>query len=183
MDEDLIALGADDVQRADHAAQDAVLVADALPGEAGDAVSRLMPFDDGIEVLVPGAVVAEGGVLGPLDDVLNDRGDGGEVHVRHPHRDGVEALPGGSRGAEGHAGIQGVDCHGVFAVAVDDGGKIVLHGVFPSFSKNMVPVENSVPALLYQVFGGMQGFSAAAEGSAPRTSAGQRHIPASAGAE
>ena len=62
------------------------------------------------------------------NDLLLDGGHYREVHVRHPHGDGVKALLGG-RG--GKAGAQAVHGDGVFAVAFENGRKIVFHDNSP----------------------------------------------------
>ena len=50
--QDLVARAGERAEGGDHAAEHAVLVADVLRLEAGDAVARLVPADDGLEVLV-----------------------------------------------------------------------------------------------------------------------------------
>lgn len=92
VDQHFVAPGADAVQRTDDAAQHTVLVADVLRLQAGDAVAGLVPADDAVKVLRRGLKIAEGRVLGALDDGFLNGGHGGEVHVRHPHRDSIEAF-------------------------------------------------------------------------------------------
>ena len=124
----LVAPGADAVQGADHAAQHAVLIADVLLFQSGHAVAPGLPLDDGVVVLVAGVKVAECRVLDAGNDLLLDGGHHREVHVRHPHGDGVKALLGG-RG--GKAGAQAVHGDGIFAVAFENGRKIVFHDNSP----------------------------------------------------
>ena len=126
MDQHLVAPGADHVQRRDNAPQDAVLIADVLLMKARNAVAGLLPADDALEILLPRGEVAKAGVLRPLDDGLLHRGHHGEVHVRHPHGDGVKAFPGGVRGKARH-GPQGVHGQGILPPPVNDGGKVVGH--------------------------------------------------------
>ena len=121
----LVAPGADAVQRADHAAQHAVLVADVLCLQPGDAVALCLPLDDGVIILFGGRIVAEGRVLHPGDHFLLHGGHRGKVHVGHPHGDGVKALFGG-RGRKAVA--QPVHRQCVLAVAVQQRCKIVFHG-------------------------------------------------------
>ena len=107
VDENLVALGANRAQGAEHPAQDAVFIADALLRQAGNAIAVRLPVDNGVKVLRRGLEVAVGGVLGAGDNGLRDRGYGREVHVRHPHGDEVEAILGLGGGEAGH-GAQGV---------------------------------------------------------------------------
>ena len=124
----LIAPGADAVQRADDAAQNAVLVADGLGGQAGDAVAHRLPADDGVIIFGRRVEVAEGRVLHPLDDGLLDGGQTDEVHVRHPHGDGVEPGP-GRIGRKALA--QSVYGDGIPAMTVGQGGEIIFHAALP----------------------------------------------------
>lgn len=91
VDQDLVAAGADAVQRTDDAAQHTILVADVFRLQAGDAVALLMPPDDAVEIRIRGLKIAEGRVFCTLNDGFLDGGHGGEVHVGHPHRDSVKA--------------------------------------------------------------------------------------------
>ena len=130
VDEHLVAPGAEGVQRRDHAAQDAVFVADVLRLKPLNAVSGFVPADDGVKIFRRGLEIAEGGVLGTLDHGLDNGGDNGEIHVRHPHGDGLEAGQ-GRIGAE--AGLaHHVHGDGILAPAIHDGGKIVFHRVLLS---------------------------------------------------
>ena len=141
VDQDLVALGADAVQGADHAAQHAVLVADALLGQALHAVALCLPPDDGIEVFIGGVEVAKRGVVGALDDGFLDGGHGGEVHIGHPHGDGIKALLGGGGGK---AGAKAIHCNGILAVAVHDGSEIVFHSGAPSLKIFIWPHFNTL---------------------------------------
>ena len=130
----VVTLGAEHVQGADHAAQNAVFIADVLPLQAGDPVAGLVPLDNGVEVLLGGLEIAEGRMLGPLDDGLGDGRAGREVHVGHPHRDGVQAILDlyvrqglHNEVARGVRLGDHVDGDGVLAMAVHDRGEIVLH--------------------------------------------------------
>ena len=115
-------------QRRDNAAQNTVLVADCFFGQTGHTVADRLPLYDRIVILVRCLKVAEGRVLGSLDDGFRDGGHGGKVHVRDPHGDDVKAVLGQVRGK---AGAETVNSDGVLAVAIHDGCKIVLHS--PSF--------------------------------------------------
>ena len=130
VDQDLVAAGADAVQRTDDAAQHTVLVADVFRLQAGDAVALLMPPDDAVEIRIRGLKIAEGRVFCTLNDGFLDGGHGGEVHVGHPHRDSVKARLRGSRGEA--VALQAVHCDGVSTAAVQDGSKIVFHKCAPS---------------------------------------------------
>ena len=97
--EDRIARRAEGFHRGDDAAQDPVLIADVLLREPTDAVPRLLPVDDRLVVLRPGLEVAEGRMLEALRYRIGDAGGGIEVHVCHPHRNGIEPLLRGARSA------------------------------------------------------------------------------------
>ena len=86
----------------DNTAQNAVFVADALFGQAFDIVAGLVPLDDGVEVFIGGLEVAVGRVLCTLDDGFRDGGDGGKVHVSHPHGNGIIAFLGQVGSEAGH---------------------------------------------------------------------------------
>ena len=123
--QDIVSAGAENVQRADNAAQHAVFIADALLCQAGDAVARFVPADDGSKIFLRGRKIAVGRMPGAGDDGLGNGGHSGEVHIRHPHGNGVEAL---LRSAGCEAGrAQCIHGDGVFAAAVHDTGKIVFH--------------------------------------------------------
>ena len=107
-------------------AQNAVFVADGVCGQAGDAVALLVPAADGVEVLLPGGEVAVGRMGGPADDGLGDGGAGGEVHVGHPHGDGVKAVFGR---AGGRTAAKTVHRQSVHPPAVQNRSKIVSHTV------------------------------------------------------
>lgn len=122
--EDVVAFGAEDVQGADNAAEDAVLIADGFRRQALDAVARALPVDDGVKVRVARHEVAKDRMLDTADDRFLDRRHGGEVHIGHPHRDGVKAF---LRRAREARLAQGIDRQRILAAAVHDGGKIVGH--------------------------------------------------------
>ena len=127
MQQHVVPFGAQHVQGRDHAAQHAVFIADALFCQAGDAVALLLPADDGVVVVVAGGEVAKEGVVHPLLDGLCNGGHRGEVHVRHPHGDHVEALLGGLGAVAPFC--QAIHRDGVPPVPVDNAGKIVFHSV------------------------------------------------------
>ena len=106
-------------QRRHDTAQHAVFVADMLRRQALDAITAALPFDDAVEVLGTRIEVTKHGVLGALNDVLLDCRNRGEVHVRHPHGNAVEALVGCVRSHTGDLTPR-VNGDGVHAVAVDD---------------------------------------------------------------
>ena len=117
-------------QRRHDAAQHAVFVADMLRRQTLNAVATALPFEDAVEVLGARIKVAKHRVLGTLNDVFLDRGDGGKVHVGHPHGDAVEALV---RHVRSHTGdlAPGVNGDGIHTVAVDKRGKVVFHAELP----------------------------------------------------
>ena len=124
MEEYLVTPGTDTVQGADDAAQNPVFIADVLFGKALNAVAGALPADDGIVVFLCGVEVAEGRVLGPGDNGLLNGGAGGEIHVRDPHGDHVEARLGCPR-CTGAADT--VYSDGILPTAVHKGGKIIMH--------------------------------------------------------
>ena len=105
-------------QRRHDTAQHAVFVTDMLRRQALDAITAALPFDDAVEVLGTRIEVTKHGVLGALNDVLLDRGHRGEVHVRHPHGNAVEALVGCVRSHTGDLTPR-VNGDRVHAMAVD----------------------------------------------------------------
>ena len=94
VEENLVSPGADGPQGAENTAQNAVFIADALPGQTGDAVAVLLPADNGFVVFAGWLEVAVGRVLSPGNDGPGDGGEGGEIHIRHPHGDEIKALLG-----------------------------------------------------------------------------------------
>ena len=86
----------------DHTAQNAVLIADALFGQSLDIVAGLVPLDDGVEVFIGGLEITVGGMLCTFDDGFWDGGHGGEVHVCHPHGNGIITFLGQVGGEAGH---------------------------------------------------------------------------------
>ena len=143
VDKHLAAPGADAVQRADDAAQHAVFVADVLGFQPGHAVAGILPVENRIIIRFGRVEIAVCRVLCPCDDGLRDGRHGGEVHIRHPHGDRVEALLGG-RGCK--AGAQTVHRDRILAAAVHQGGKIVFHGSSSCFSlqKRLPPKRKPV---------------------------------------
>ena len=129
MEQHLVTPGAEHIQCGDHAAQNAVLVANVLFGQTGNAVMYLLPADDGIEIRVGGGEVTEGRMLGTLHHFLLNGGHHGEIHVGNPHGDDVEALSGSGIRPAGSA--HSVDGDGVLPTSVQDGCKIVFHGDSP----------------------------------------------------
>ena len=93
----VVALPQEDVQSGDNAAQNAVLIADVL-GLQINAVTGLLPVDDGVEVLLGLIEVAVVGLLGTLNDSGGNALIGGDVHVGDPHGDLGEALLNGGAG-------------------------------------------------------------------------------------
>ena len=88
----IVALGAEDIHGGYHAAQDGVGVADVLMSHALHAVAVFVPIHNAVQIFLPRHEVTVGGVLGALNDGLGDGGRGGEIHVGHPHGNGVKAL-------------------------------------------------------------------------------------------
>ena len=131
VEQDVVSLGAKGAQSGEDTAQHAVLVADVLSLQPNNAVAGGLPAYDGVEILLAGVEVAEAGVMDALGHGSRHRGGGGEIHVGHPHGDGVEALTGLTGGP---ALAQGIHGQGVLADAVQYGGKVVFHGEIPLFS-------------------------------------------------
>ena len=100
MDQDLVSLGAEDIGHGHHAAQDSVDIADVLRLQSLYPVAAALPGNDAVKVFLPGAEIAEQGVLQPLGHALHHRRHRGKIHVRHPHGDQVEALTGGMPGPQ-----------------------------------------------------------------------------------
>ena len=140
VDQHLVAPGADAVQCADDAAQHTVLVTDGLGGQTRDVVASLLPADDGAVVFGRRVKITESRVLDPLDDGLLDGGQADKVHVCHPHGDGIEA---GLRCVGRKAFAQPVHGDGVPAMAVGQGGEIVLHGSSSCGCKKGFPQRES----------------------------------------
>ena len=117
-------------QRRHNTAQHAVFVTDMFRAQTLDAIAAALPFDDAVRVLGTRIKVAKHGVLGTLNDVFLDRGHRGEVHVRHPHGNAIEALVGC---VWSHAGdlTPRINGDGVHAVAVDKRSKVVFHPGLP----------------------------------------------------
>ena len=113
-------------ERGDHAAEHAVLVADVTWLEVAHALAVAMPVDDGLVVGIARAEVTEGGVCEALLDGARDGGRHGEVHVRDPHGDGVEALV--RRGIPRARRANGVERERVMPGTVEDGREVVGHG-------------------------------------------------------
>ena len=105
-------------------AQHPVFVADMLRLQSFYAVTAGLPIDDGGKILLPGVEVPEGGMTDPLRHGLAHRGRRGEIHIRHPHGNGVKAFLGASRRP---AIPQAVHRQGVLPPSVYDGFKIVFH--------------------------------------------------------
>ena len=119
VEEHLVTPGADAVQGADNAAEDAVFIADVLFGKALNAVAGALPADDGIVVFRCWVKIAEGRVLCPGDNRLLNGGAGGEIHVRDPHGNHVEARLGGPGAPGPPTQIYG---NGILPVAVHERG-------------------------------------------------------------
>ena len=136
-------------QRRHDTAQHAVFVADVLGRQAFDAITAALPFDDAVEILGARVKVAKHGMLGALNDVLLDRGHRGEVHVRHPHGNAVEALVGCIRSHTWDLTPR-VNGDGVHAVAVDKRAKVVFHAELPCevdcFGRRYCPPARAVLA-------------------------------------
>ena len=124
VEKDLIARLHEGGQRGDDTTEDAVLIADALLGEALDAVARLVPLDDGVEVLIGRGEVTKRRVLSALDNRLGDGRHRGEVHVGNPHGDAVKAL---GRSIRSEAVAKTVDGDRVHAVTLHVTGEVILH--------------------------------------------------------
>ena len=140
-------------QRRYNAAQHTVFIANMLRRQALNAVTTALPLDNAIEVLGAWIKVAKHRVLSTLNDVLLDRGHRGKVHIRHPHRDAVEALIGHVWRHTGDL-APGVNGDGIHAVAVDKRGKVVFHAALPCkadwFGRRYCPPER---AALIRVLG------------------------------
>ena len=132
VEQHVVPFGAQNVQRGDHAAQHAVFVADVFRLQAGNAVVALLPADNGIVIFRRGVKIAEGRMLHPFDHGLLNGGNHGEIHIRHPHGDHVESLPGRGIGRTGRA--HGVNGDGVLSPAIQNGSKVVFHCVSPLYA-------------------------------------------------
>jgi len=139
VEQDVVTLRTEHIERRHHAAQHAVLVPYALLGQAENAVSGLVPPDDRVEVLLTWPEVPIGRVLRTLDDRLGDGRHGGEVHVGNPHGDGIEALPGLHREGTMLA-PRGLDRNGIHAPAINDAGEVIPHGTSHPFPDNSHPI-------------------------------------------
>ena len=126
----------------DNTAQNAVFVADALFGQTLDIVAGLMPLDDGVKVCISGLEVTVGGMLCTFDDGLGDGGHSGEVHVCHPHGNGIIAFLGQIGGEAGHR-AQTIDGGCILAMAVHDGSEIVLHSLKHPFCSGRIRMHLS----------------------------------------
>ena len=124
VEEHLVTPGADAVQGAVNAAENPVFIADVLFGKALNAVAGALPADDGIVVFRCWVKIAEGRVLCPGDNRLLNGGAGGEIHVRDPHGNHVEARLGCPRCTGAADTVYG---NGILPVAVHERGKVVLH--------------------------------------------------------
>ena len=133
MQEHRIARRCEGLERGDEAAEHAVLVSDMLRFEPGHAVAVALPGNDALEVLVPRIEITEVGFLHARGDGILDGGEHREVHIGHPHGDGVEPL---LRGLRGTGRAQTVDGHRVLPVALHDACEIVGHS--GSFARMMV---------------------------------------------
>ena len=129
VEQDVVPFGAEGAEGGEDTAQHAVLVADVLLFQTHYAVAGGLPTDDGVEILLAGVEVAEAGVADALRHGSCHGGSGGEIHIGHPHGDGIKALLGGT----GRPALsQGIHRQGILAAAVQNGGKIVFHGSFLS---------------------------------------------------
>ena len=117
-------------QRRHDTAQHAVFVTDMFRAQTLDAIAATLPFDDAVKILGARIEIAKHGVLGTLNDVFLDRGHRGEVHVRHPHGNAIEALVGCVWSHTGDL-APGVNGDGVHAVAVYKRAKVVFHAELP----------------------------------------------------
>ena len=124
----IVAPGAEHIQRADHAAQHTVFIADVLRPQAGYAVAGFLPADDAAVVFFRGGKVAVSGMGHTRLHGLHHSRNGGKIHIRHPHGDHIKALF-RAAGAEAAGGAYHVYRNGILAVAIHDGCKIVFHSI------------------------------------------------------
>ena len=115
MNQNLIALGTQNTQSADHTAQHAVFVADVLGFQTLCTVVIFLPFDNLCEVFLTGIEITEGRLLGSADHGLLDSGADREVHIGDPHGDHIKAFLGRGIGTTLLDQIHG---NGVFALPV-----------------------------------------------------------------
>lgn len=115
-------------QSRNHATQNAVFIADAVPGQQRrvGTVAPYMPADDGIVVLVGGFKVPESRVLRPPDDGFGHGGHRGKIHIGNPHGDGIKPGSGCCR-SKAAPFPQSIHRDGILAAAVHDRCEIVLH--------------------------------------------------------
>ena len=132
MEQHLVSLGAEHVEGADDPAQHAILIADALRGQALYAVLLLLPADDGLIIFLGRIEIAEGRMLGPFDHFLLHRGDRRKVHIRDPHGNDVKALLGRSRRGS-LAGTHRIQGDGVLSPSVHNRCEIIFSHDLASF--------------------------------------------------
>ena len=136
-DEDVVALGAVNVQRRHNAAQHAVFIANVLRKKTLHTVLCPLPVDDSLVIRIRRAEIAEERVPDSFGNGLRNGGDGCKVHVRDPHGKKRNAVLGRVRGEARH-GADPVDSQRVHSMAVINGRKIVMHNMphFCLFAEN-----------------------------------------------
>ena len=125
VEQHVVPFGAQNVQRGDHAAQYAVFVADVFRLQAGDAVARFVPADDGIIIFIGRTKIAKGRVLGALDNGLLDGRYRGKIHIRHPHW--IHLMPIIFQ-------FSGFPFKRICPASVNDFIKFIFHSRFPPFT-------------------------------------------------
>ena len=124
--QNVVTLGAENVQGAGDAAQNTVGIANVLALQTFHTVADIVPADDAVIVFLPGGEIAVGCVLRALDDGFGNGGAGGEIHIRDPHGNHIETIF-GTCGAESGGLTHSVHRDGIHAPAVHNGGEIVFH--------------------------------------------------------
>ena len=124
LDQHVVSPGAEHVQRGNHAAQHAVLIADVLLLQPGNPVMGALPADNGVKISLGEIKIAEGRMLHPADNGFLNRGADCEIHVRHPHGNRVKALLRAGGAARRPDGVPG---NRVLSAAVRHCFKIIFH--------------------------------------------------------
>ena len=118
----------EDFESADYTAQYAVLITDTFRSKSDSAVALFMPAYDGVIIGFRRLKIAVSRVRGPLHDCLRYRGNGGKIHIRHPHGNYTETVLHPGAGKEDvAAGMRKVYGNSVFSQPVHDSGKIIFH--------------------------------------------------------
>ena len=158
VDQHMIPVGAEDLQGADHPAQNAVLISDMLRRQSGNAVAAGLPVYDPLKILLRRTEISEGRMFGSFNDMLLNGGHCGEIHIRHPHGDHgksffyLHALDSQHSRFHGPLHLQG---DGVFSSPVHKCRKIVFH-ILTSPFHGSIGCCPAVPFLFYHNSGSVK---------------------------